>query len=220
MINYQAKARLPIKDSTLFATGKKMQWKADKWAIMALLCASMALIPRTASYSEEMDLPVSQQFGLFMKILTYDKHLKEFPGNEVVFAIVYQSGYKTSQNTQSELFNIISESKIDKLGNKNLKFITIDLSRYSDFSLAVNDNNIGIIYVAPLRAYSIDNITSISRSRSIISMTGVPNYVEAGLAVGVSNRGGKPQILINLKAARAEGANFGSQLLKLARVIE
>ena len=43
--------------------------------------------------------------------------------------------------------------------------------------------------------------------------------MENGLAVGVGLRGKKPEILINLEAARAEGADFNAQLLRLARIV-
>jgi hypothetical protein len=48
----------------------------------------------------------------------------------------------------------------------------------------------------------------------------VPDYVGAGCAVGIGTEGEKPLIIINLPAAKAEGADFSSQLLQLAKVIE
>jgi len=38
--------------------------------------------------------------------------------------------------------------------------------------------------------------------------------------VGVGLKGESPEIIINLPAAREEGSDFSSSLLKLARVIE
>ena len=47
----------------------------------------------------------------------------------------------------------------------------------------------------------------------------MPGYVEAGLSVGLDIERDRPQIVVNLEASRAEGADFGAQLLKLARVL-
>ena len=47
----------------------------------------------------------------------------------------------------------------------------------------------------------------------------MPEYVEEGIAVGIGLRNMRPLILINLEAARAEGAAFSSQLLSLARIV-
>ena len=68
-------------------------------------------------------------------------------------------------------------------------------------------------------AFETEKITGVSRAKKVITLTSVPDYVESGLAVGIGVKGGKPRIIINLPAAKAEGANFSSQLLRLAKVI-
>ncbi|MCK4591646.1 MAG: YfiR family protein, partial [Candidatus Latescibacteria bacterium] len=85
---------------------------------------------------------------------------------------------------------------------------------------AVSRNNIDILYVAPLRALGVKTITGVSRAKRILTLTGVPDYVESGLAVGIGIKGEKPRVIINSPAAKAEGADFSSQLLKLAKVIK
>jgi hypothetical protein len=47
----------------------------------------------------------------------------------------------------------------------------------------------------------------------------VPRYVETGLAIGVDMKGERPEIVINLAASRAEGADLTAHLLKLARLV-
>lgn len=42
----------------------------------------------------------------------------------------------------------------------------------------------------------------------------------AAQSVGIDLTGDRPDIVINLPAAKAEGADFDAQLLKLARVIQ
>ena len=66
----------------------------------------------------------------------------------------------------------------------------------------------------------IDNIIDISRREKIITLTGVPEYVNMGLAVGIDIRENRPQIVINMSAAKAEGADFSSQLLKLSKIVD
>ena len=41
----------------------------------------------------------------------------------------------------------------------------------------------------------------------------------AGLTLGLASRDGKPQLFVNLGAARAEGVKLDSGLLRLAQVI-
>ena len=48
---------------------------------------------------------------------------------------------------------------------------------------------------------------------------GVPVFVEDGLAVGIAMKGNRPLVVINLTASKAEGADFSSQLLHIAKII-
>ena len=47
----------------------------------------------------------------------------------------------------------------------------------------------------------------------------MPEYVEAGVSVGIGIRRDRPLIIVNLAQARAEGTAFSSQLLALARIV-
>jgi hypothetical protein len=78
---------------------------------------------------------------------------------------------------------------------------------------------IDILYVAPLRTVEPASIAVASRDTQTLTLTGVPAYVEAGLAVGIGTRGGKPQIIVNLPASRAEGSRFSAKLLRLCRIV-
>jgi hypothetical protein len=77
-----------------------------------------------------------------------------------------------------------------------------------------------LIYVAPLRAYDVTKISNLSKKLKILTLTGVNEYIDFGLSITIGVKGDKPQIIINLPSAKAEGADFSSQLLKLATVIE
>ena len=65
----------------------------------------------------------------------------------------------------------------------------------------------------------MSEIGRIGRFRRFRTITGVPEYVDQGLAVGIGIRRDRPLIIVNLEQARAEGAAFSSQLLALARIV-
>jgi hypothetical protein len=70
-----------------------------------------------------------------------------------------------------------------------------------------------------LRAFDLRIVTSISRQAGVRTVTGVPRYVEGGLGIGIDLKGERPEIVVNLAASRAEGADLDAQLLKLARIV-
>ena len=85
---------------------------------------------------------------------------------------------------------------------------------------AVLASGADVLYITPMRAVDLGSITKQTRAAARVTLTGVPEYVDAGIAVGVDLQGERPRILINLAAARAEGADFDSRLLKLAKIVE
>jgi hypothetical protein len=171
-------------------------------------------------HAQEIEVPINVQYVLLHKILAFDRNLKERAGKELVIGIIYQSNFRNSLNFKDELVEVIAKSQPGKLVDIPDRYVTIEWTANLNLSEFGAKNEIDIFYVAPLRAVEIKTITAVSRSRKILTFTGVPVYVDAGLAAGVGIKGDSPRIIINLPAARAEGVEFDAQLLKLAKVIE
>ncbi len=83
----------------------------------------------------------------------------------------------------------------------------------------MSNHDIDILYITPLRATGIKEIIRACGAGKILTLTGVPEYVTDGVAIGIGIKGEKPRILINITSAKNEGSDFSSQLLKLAMVI-
>lgn len=172
------------------------------------------------SWTQEIAVPVNVQFPLFLKILTFDRNLKERVGDEIVIAIFYQGKFKRSLNVRDQLVKVTDESPIKEIEDIPIRYVSIDISEKTDLAKALSKNKVDILYITPLRALRIKTITNVSRAKKIMTLASVPDYVESGLSVGIGIKGEKPLIIINLPAAKAEGVNFDSELLKLAKVVK
>jgi len=171
-------------------------------------------------WCQDIQVPVEQQVPLLIKILNFDRNLRRNANKQIVFAILYQKMYRKSLDVKNEFEQTISKYSLTKIDTFQIKFIVIDVNEDSDLASVIARNQVNMIYLAPVKATNIGDITTISRQKQITSMTGVPEYVNEGISIGVGVKGDKPQILINLNSAKAEGINFNSQLLKLAKIIE
>jgi hypothetical protein len=100
--------------------------------------------------------------------------------------------------------------------------IEIPFTSGDALSSSIKTNAISVIYIAPGNSNNISAITQASQSGKILTITGVPDYVEKGLSVGIGLKAddNKPEIIINLPISKAEGSDFDANLLKLARVIK
>jgi hypothetical protein len=185
----------------------------------AVLTIMLVLLWTTTLYAQEMVVPVKLQLALLLKVLTFDRNLNQRAGDELVIAICYQQEYDRSVKVKDEILSVMQASPVDKIGDLPLRFSSIDMGK-SDLEKAISKEDVDVLYFTPLRDVSLQTIASVSRAKKTLTLTGVPDYVKSGLAVGIGTKEEKPLIIINLPAAKAEGADFSSQLLKLAEVIQ
>jgi hypothetical protein len=188
-----------------------------RWFVLAALL--MGSVPALAA--QDMVVPVDIQIPLLYKILTFDRKLGErAAGHDIVIAVIYQETFRTSvaaRNQVQETAKRIGDTSI--LGHP-VNWMWLELGQVTDLEAAFGKFGVDVIYVAPIRGVGLDRITAAARSSRVTSFTGVPEFVNRGIAVGIGLQRDHARILINLVAARAEGAEFGAQLLNLAQVIE
>lgn len=184
-------------------------------------CLFLLIVPGlmlgTVAYTQDMALPVGTQVPLFLKILSYDKNLPQ-RGEKIVLGVLYQKKYRLSNLTKQEVLEVMKD--FETLAGHPIEVVPIALDETTVLSRELDARGVNVLYVAPVRAYDVSAITSLSRSEHLLTLTGVPDYVHQGLSVGLGLRAGRPLILINLEASTREGARFHSQLLRLAQIVE
>lgn len=172
-----------------------------------------------AAKGQEMAVPVEIQYPLFLKILLFDRNLEARAGEEITLGIAYQSHYRPSLKAKEALVKAIEASLPHTLKQLPLHYLLIDLKKEVGLDTLIDRRRIDLLYLAPLRAFDLKPLLRLTRQQQITTLTGVPEYCQAGVAVGLDIQGDRPQILINLPAARAEGADFSARLLYLAKII-
>jgi hypothetical protein len=183
-----------------------------------LLGGVTALVPRVLA-AQEVAVPVAIQVPILVKILNFDRNLAGRAGARLVVGVLFQNRYRTSANVADEVCRALQVLPAGALGAMELSCVAIDLDATSALDSALKQNRIQVLYVSPLRAVPLGDVTAVSRAAGITTLTGVPRYVETGLAIGLDMKGERPEILINLAASRAEGADLTAHLLKLARLV-
>lgn len=160
------------------------------------------------------------QYPLFLKILTFDRQLDRRAGTEVVIGVVYQERVRASWLAKDEFLSVMANSPIKRIRNTPVRAVSINIDGDANLEDELVRKGVDVIYVAPLRAHDIRKITRLSRRRHLLTLTGVPDYVDAGVAIGIGISGETPEILVNLISAKKEGADLHASLLRLARLVE
>jgi hypothetical protein len=137
-----------------------------------------------------------------------------------VIAIVFQTGYRGSVVARDQAAEALKQMGDSTISGHPVRWLAVELNGVDSLRLALLHNRVDVVYVTPLRGVELDPIKTVTRAAGITTFTGVPRYVERGLALGVGIARERPQIIVNLGAARAEGSDFTSQLLRVCKVFE
>ncbi len=183
---------------------------------IAVLCAGFLVL---GSGTRDMVAPMDVQYPLFLKILTFDRKLDRRAGKEIVIGIIYQERVRASWLAKDEFLDAMENSPIKRIKDIPVRAVPIALDDGGTIEEELVGEAIDVLYVTPLRAHDIRKITRLSQARRLLTLTGVPEYVDAGLSVGIGISGDTPEILVNLESAKKEGADLHASLLRLARLV-
>ena len=190
--------------------------------VTALLLAGLSLVFAGRASAQDTPVPVSLQVQIMVKILNFDRNLPERLGDRLTVGVLYQGRYRTSANVGGEVcrtFMGLPQAALGALQSLQITCVGLDLDQTPDLATVLKRERIQVLYVSPLRAVDLEDVVAVTRAAHITTLTGVPRYVETGCAIGVDMKGDRPEIVINLAASRAEGADLNAQVLKLARVV-
>ena len=186
-----------------------------------LVCAMTVLLCGSAAQAQEMAAPAGIQVPLLFKILTFDRRMgARPPGQVIVIAVVFQSGYRASLVAKKQVVDALEAMEHSTISGHPVRMVAVEWKDREQLRLALIHERTDVVYVTPPRGVDLDHIIRTARGAGMTTFTGVPLYVAQGLALGIGIVRERPEIVINLSATRAEGSDFTSQLLRVCRVIE
>lgn len=169
--------------------------------------------------SQQLTTPVNIHLPIMLKSLEYDRNLANKKSDTIRIGIIYQEQFRVSLNTKKQIDRYIAEMKVTKLAHFSIVFVPINLSNLSVINDFLSKQNLDFAYITPLRAINLENLAQIFKNNKILALTGVVEYVNHKIPFSVDVIGDNPKIVINLSCSRLSGADFKTNLLKLAKVI-
>ena len=200
--------------------GRRGRWRRGSGrgllatALAALLCAP-------AAGTEPMPFPADVQITLLLKILTYDRSFQAKAKTGVTIGVVYVPSDPQSVKAKDEIIKTLQAVSDLRIKNVPIKFQPIEYRNPASLETAVRTGGVNVFYIAPGNAEGLAQLLKVSHTRGITTATGVPEYVQRGVAIGIGIKADKkPDILINLPNSRSEGSEFDASLLRIATVVK
>jgi hypothetical protein len=183
-------------------------------ALTSLLCAP------TAAGTEPMPFAADIQITLLLKILTYDRSFSAKAKSGLTIGVVYVAADAQSVKTKDEILKTLQLVSDRTIKNVPIKAVALEYN-LATLSRAVRTGGVNVFYIAPGNSDSLTPLLKLSHTHGITTATGVPEYVQRGVAIGIGIKADKkPDILINLPNSRQEGSEFDASLLRIATVVK
>lgn len=158
---------------------------------------------------------------VMLRVLAYDNHLAERAGDEVRIVIVYPAGDGGAAERARWTAAFASARKL-KLDGRPVVVSAHKFETASALGDALRDvHAVALVACEGLaRAIAIGDLAAVTRANKVLSFSTREREVVKGLAVGIVPGQSRDEIVVNVRAATAEGVKFDAGLLQLARSVE
>jgi hypothetical protein len=165
---------------------------------------------------------------VMLRVLAYDNHLAERAGDEVRIVIVYPPGDAGAAERARWVAAFASARKL-KLDGRPVVVSAHRFESASALGSALHDlRAVALLACDGLaRAIPVGDLAAVTRANKVLSFSTREREVVKGLAVGIVPGSSRDEIVVNVRAvvvnvraAAAEGVKFDAGLLQLARSVE
>ncbi|MCX8160744.1 MAG: YfiR family protein [Candidatus Saccharicenans sp.] len=166
----------------------------------------------------------ARELELLKKILVFERSWRTAGGNSLILGILYQKSNPISAWVLEDWLNLQASLPQEEVSRSEVRLVfhPVDLDSPEPLEASLKELGVKLVYLAPLELSTnpglLSTIFKACEKLKVGTFTAVPEYLEAGAAIGFVWTGEKHQIQINLEAARAQGLNFSSRFLRLATV--
>ena len=189
-----------------------------------VVCARRLLLPLLLllplpSVAQTMTVDADRQVQILLKVLTYDRQFETKSKPRLKVGIVYVASDPASVKAADEIGTTLKKYEDKTVKKIPITFVMVEYTTPAAVEQKVKAEGVSLLYVAPGNTKNLSELVRISQLHKVTSATGVREYVDKGVAVGVGFERDKPRIYINLASCKSEGSEFDASLLQIAERI-
>ena len=206
-------------------TIKKLSFNKNLFAKLILFLVLLFFFLSVSSSAQQNasttreTLPEEFQVPIFLKTLTYDRSLGAKIRDTIQIGVLYFPDDAQSKKNKDAIIENLKLNKDKTVNGLPFSFMEIEFSAKKSLDDVIKAKKINVLYIAYDHSNVLNDIFQITRTKKILTVTGQVDYVKKGVSLGLGLEKGKPQILVNLDSARAEGSDFNASLLKLCKIV-
>jgi YfiR/HmsC-like len=196
------------------------RWLVAGINVVGLCGVATAQGPSDQRLSDGPDSSVTSRRAIALtRALSYDTSLVQRAGDEVVLLVLFKKRHPQSERTAEgagKAFRQLQNLRIVGTPFRRLVAPFVDIGELEQL---VQKEGIDAFFLCDGLEDDLPAIKQVSRRRKVLTLGYSEAQVRAGVSLAVVAEGAKMVILVNWAQSRQEGATFGSDLLRLAKVI-
>lgn len=143
---------------------------------------------------------------VLLTALSFDRTLKEHADGGIVIGVL------GSCDTSSALLEASGKSI------NGMPISIMALGDEGDLRGSLEKNNVDVLYICS--AGNLGAVAATAAKLNIVTLAEKVDWVEDKLVLGVGDKDGRPELVLNMNAAKAAGADFDPRIFGVARVIK
>jgi hypothetical protein len=199
-----------------FGAGRRRPF--PRWARLVVAFVAMALLLTSRGSAHNMSVPTGAQAELLAKLAGFDRNFAARAGGKAVIVLAAMPGDTESMSAALEMK--ASLSRLPKVGELPHEEHIIVHSNAAALVDVVRTKRAAIVYFGPGFEKQVPAIRDAFSSVNVLTVGGVPSYVQGGVVLGFDLVSGRPKLLVHLVQARKQQVSFPASVLNLMKVYQ
>lgn len=188
---------------------------------MRRLAAGLLLVLAAARGADGTGLQPAQKALLLLKVLTYDRNLTARAGPEVRVAVVFRAGHAASLAERDALLLALEQTaRRAVVAGLPVSAVALPFRDGAALGERLAELRAAALYTCAGLDDVAREIARAARERGVPSMAGGREPLLQGIAVALVDRGDRAGVVVNVRAAAAQGADLDAALLGLAERVD
>jgi len=186
--------------------------------IFAALACVLIVLASHRSRAEEAVLPIALQVELLVKVASYDRNFQQRAGDRAHIFIFTKPGNGDSARVAAQVEAGLARAA--EIGGLPHDEVITPYRSAAEVANLCRAQRAAIVFFGPGFREEVAAIREALDGVDVLSVSAIPEYVEAGIVLGFDVASGRPELLVNLPQAKRQKVALRADVLRLMKVFQ
>jgi hypothetical protein len=193
--------------------------RASRFArFLAAVSFSVLVLAGLRGRAEEAILPIAIQVELLVKVASYDRNFQQRAGQRAQIFIFTKPGNGDSARLAAQVEAGLARAP--EIGGLPHDETVTQYVGAAELAQLCRTQRAAIVFFGPGFRQDIPAIREALDGVDVLSVSAIPEYVEAGIVLGFDVASGRPELLVNLPQAKRQKVALRADVLRLMKVFQ